>query len=117
MRVAVFDTHSYDREALEAVNRRFEHDLTFLEPRLTHHTARLAAGFPAVCSFVNDRVNAATLGVLQAFLTHEALANIAETTLGNIQAFERGDRLVNEVVAATAISPTPQVRPERLGGH
>jgi D-lactate dehydrogenase len=42
----------------------------------------------------------------QAFLTHEALANIAETTLGNIRAFERGEPLVNEVVAATAIAPT-----------
>ena len=34
----------------------------------------------------------------QAFLTHEALANIAETTLSNISAFERGE-LVNQVQA------------------
>ena len=27
----------------------------------------------------------------QGFLTHEALANIAETTLASVQAFERGD--------------------------
>jgi D-lactate dehydrogenase len=65
MRVAVFDTHSYDRQALESMNLRFEHALTFLEPRLTRHTAPLAAGFPAICSFVNDRVDAATLGELQ----------------------------------------------------
>jgi D-lactate dehydrogenase len=65
MRVAVFDTHSYDRQALESMNLRFEHALTFLEPRLTQHTAPLAAGFPAICSFVNDRVDAATLGELQ----------------------------------------------------
>jgi D-lactate dehydrogenase len=64
MRIAVFDTHSYDREALEAANGRFGHDLTFVEPRLTQHTARLAAGFPGVCSFVNDRLNAATLAML-----------------------------------------------------
>jgi D-lactate dehydrogenase len=44
----------------------------------------------------------------QAFLTHEALANIAETTLGSVTAFERGDALVHEVVAATAISRPPQ---------
>ena len=33
----------------------------------------------------------------QAFLTREALTNIAETTLANVRAFERGDPLVNEV--------------------
>src|SRR5688500_15664443 len=65
MRVAVFDTHSYDGQALETMNLRFEHALTFLEPRLTHHTAPLAADFPAICSFVNDRVDAATLRALQ----------------------------------------------------
>lgn len=35
----------------------------------------------------------------QGFLTHEALANIADTTLMNIEAFEAGKTLVNEVVA------------------
>ncbi len=33
----------------------------------------------------------------QAFLTREALRNIADTTLENIRAFERGAPLVNEV--------------------
>ena len=33
----------------------------------------------------------------QAFLTHEALANIAGTTLANVTAFERGDLRANEV--------------------
>ena len=33
----------------------------------------------------------------QGFLTGEALANIAETTLANIESFERGDSLVNVV--------------------
>jgi D-lactate dehydrogenase len=36
----------------------------------------------------------------QAFLTHEALANIAETTLASVLAFERGKHLANEVRAA-----------------
>ncbi|HSK11049.1 MAG TPA: NAD(P)-dependent oxidoreductase, partial [Vicinamibacterales bacterium] len=35
----------------------------------------------------------------QGFLTREALDNIAETTLQNVRAFERGERLVNEVRA------------------
>jgi D-lactate dehydrogenase len=33
----------------------------------------------------------------QGFLTHEALANIAETTLESIRAFSRGEPLVHEV--------------------
>jgi D-lactate dehydrogenase len=35
----------------------------------------------------------------QAFLTYEALTNIAETTLANVCAFEQGERLRNEVRA------------------
>lgn len=64
MQIAVFDTHSYDRSALEAANARYGHDLTFFEPRLTPETARLAAGFPAVCSFVNDRLDRTALEML-----------------------------------------------------
>ena len=36
----------------------------------------------------------------QAYFTHEALANIAETTLANVDAFERGERSGNEVTAS-----------------
>jgi D-lactate dehydrogenase len=64
MRLAVFDTHRYDREALEKTNAHFGHALTFFESRLTLQTAKLADGFPAVCSFVNDKVDAATLEAL-----------------------------------------------------
>jgi D-lactate dehydrogenase len=39
----------------------------------------------------------------QAFLTREALANIAVTTLANVSAFERGERLLNEVKAAEVL--------------
>lgn len=66
MRLAVFDTHSYDRQALQAANVRFGHELEFFEPRLTAATAALASGFPAVCSFVNDRLDADALERLHA---------------------------------------------------
>jgi D-lactate dehydrogenase len=42
----------------------------------------------------------------QAFLTREALMNIARTTLENIQAFARGDKLGNQVFSASNASPT-----------
>jgi len=47
----------------------------------------------------------------QAFLTREALANIAETTLANVQAFERGERLVNEVSATRVVKSTSGAAP------
>ncbi|MFN7135259.1 MAG: 2-hydroxyacid dehydrogenase, partial [Myxococcales bacterium] len=61
MKIAVFDTHRFDREALELANAQFGHALTFFEPRLNRDTARLAAGFEAVCPFVNDRLDEACL--------------------------------------------------------
>jgi D-lactate dehydrogenase len=65
MRVAVFSTHSYDREFLAAANAA-DHDLVYFEPRLTDETAPLAHGFPAVCVFVNDRATAGVLAALHA---------------------------------------------------
>lgn len=64
MKIAVFDTHTYDREALEGESKHFEHRLTFLEPRLTSATAALASGYEAVCSFVNDVVDERALQAL-----------------------------------------------------
>ncbi|HSK01843.1 MAG TPA: 2-hydroxyacid dehydrogenase [Kofleriaceae bacterium] len=66
MRIAVFDTHRHDRASLEGANAAFGHELVFLEPRLDARTAALAEGFPAVCSFVNDRVDRAALERLRA---------------------------------------------------
>ncbi|PZD73011.1 D-lactate dehydrogenase [Acaryochloris thomasi RCC1774] len=59
MKIAVFSSKSYDRNFLEAANS--EHELVFFEPRLTAATAPLADGFPAVCVFINDRLQAETL--------------------------------------------------------
>ena len=66
MHVAVFSTKPYDRRSLEACNAVHGHELTFIESRLGPETARLAQGFAAVCVFVNDLVDAATLEVLAA---------------------------------------------------
>lgn len=64
MRVAVFSTKSYDEQFLRAANAEHRHTLAFLEPRLTPETAVLAAGFPAVCAFVNDSLDAKVLRIL-----------------------------------------------------
>lgn len=66
MRIAMFDTHSYDRQAFAEASRRYPHEIAYFEPRLTAATAVLADGFPAVCSFVNDRVDAEAIARLAA---------------------------------------------------
>ncbi|MBC7691804.1 MAG: 2-hydroxyacid dehydrogenase [Methylotenera sp.] len=66
MKIALFDTHRFERPIFESLEARFGQELTFLEPKLNEETAKLAAGFPAVCAFVNDRLNAAVLSELHA---------------------------------------------------
>ncbi len=61
MNVAVFSTKPYDRKFLEAANVAHQHELRFFEPHLTLETCALAEGFPAVCVFVNDRLNTEVL--------------------------------------------------------
>lgn len=65
MKLALFDTHSYERDAFESASSGIRHAITYLEPRLTRETARLAAGHDAVCPFVNDRLDAVALGILR----------------------------------------------------
>jgi D-lactate dehydrogenase len=68
--VAIFDTHRFDREALERAAAGPAPAGTegiafrFLEVRLSSATASLAAGCEAVCVFVNDRVDSDTLNRL-----------------------------------------------------
>ena len=66
MKVAVFSARNYDREFLTAANAS-RHALRFFEPHLSEETAGLAAGFDAVCVFVNDRIDAAAIGKLSGF--------------------------------------------------
>ncbi len=63
MKIAVFSAKKYDREFLSAANGS-RHELRFFEPHLSEETAGLAAGFDAVCVFVNDQVNAAVIARL-----------------------------------------------------
>ena len=63
MKVAIFSTKSYDRQFFTVANAQYHHELTFLEPRLNRQTALLATDAIAVCIFVNDEVDRATLEV------------------------------------------------------
>ena len=64
MKVSIFSTKSYDRQFFTAANAQYQHELTFLEPRLDRQTALLAKDAIAVCVFVNDEVDQTTIEVL-----------------------------------------------------
>ncbi|HEY9899888.1 MAG TPA: 2-hydroxyacid dehydrogenase [Pantanalinema sp.] len=65
MNIAVFDTRPYDRASLDEANEAFGHALTYFESRLGPETVALAKGFPAVCAFVNDTLDAEVLATLR----------------------------------------------------
>jgi D-lactate dehydrogenase len=66
MRIAFFSAHSYDRQFFDEANRKAGHEILYLDARLSRPTAALAAGFPAVCAFVNDALDGAVLETLAA---------------------------------------------------
>jgi D-lactate dehydrogenase len=75
MQIGVFSAKRYDRDSLAEANARAAaahepaHELVFLETRLTRETAPIGARYPAVCVFVNDRVDADVLATLAAGAT------------------------------------------------
>jgi D-lactate dehydrogenase len=66
MKVTVFSTKPYDKEALDWANVERGHELVYLEERLAPITAKLADGSPGICAFVNDVLNAEVLRTLAA---------------------------------------------------
>lgn len=104
MRLVLFSTKPYDRRSFEERNAaaRLGHELVFLEPRLTLATAPLAAGFPAVCGFVNDEFDEAVLERLAAGGTR--LIALRAAGFNNVD-LRAAERLGMSVVRVPAYSP------------
>src|SRR5437868_683180 len=101
MRVAVFSTKNYDRYFLEAASAG-THELVFFEPHLTSETVSLAENFPAVCVFVNDRLD----GDLLSTLVRQGARLVALRCAGfNNVDLEAAHRLGLKVVRVPAYSP------------
>ena len=66
MKVAVFSAKPYDIRFLTERNAVHGHGLHFFDARLAADTAQLARGMPAICAFVNDQLDRATLAALAA---------------------------------------------------
>jgi len=66
MKIALFSTKPYDRRSFESADGAHLHEWEFFPELLTPQSAPKAAGFDAVCAFVNDDLSASTLEVLAA---------------------------------------------------
>ena len=74
MRVAMYSTKPYESTAFRRANERSRHEIVELEDRLRLATAPLATGAQAVCVFVNDVIDEATMTALAALdVQHIAL--------------------------------------------
>lgn len=61
MKIAFFSSQVYDQEYFERFNDQTKFDLTFFETSLNIGTVDLTKGFDAVCVFVNDKIDDATI--------------------------------------------------------
>ncbi len=65
MRLTIFSTHSYDRDSLLRANQAHGFDLHFVDMALDAASASEARGADAVCVFVHDHLDRATLARLK----------------------------------------------------
>lgn len=56
MKIAFFDTKTYDETYMNEANKTFNYKLKFFENKLTIDTVALAKGYDVVCAFVNDEI-------------------------------------------------------------
>lgn len=102
MKMAVFNSKSYEQAVFERLNLAGSHDLMFMAPHLDSQTASLAAGYPAVCAFVNDDLSAPVLRQLAANGTQ--LIALRSAGFNHVDLAE-ADRLGLKVARVPAYSP------------
>jgi D-lactate dehydrogenase len=66
VKIAFFDTHTFEKEIFLKANEAFKFEIEFLEMRLNQKTAGLARGADVVCSFVNDKIDSECVEKLKA---------------------------------------------------
>lgn len=65
MKLALFNSHSYEEEYFSRANQGFNHDVKFIGVPLSKESLILADGFKAVCPFVNDMIDAELLNEMK----------------------------------------------------
>ncbi|MEL7557961.1 2-hydroxyacid dehydrogenase [Stutzerimonas chloritidismutans] len=102
MRIAVFSTKPYDRIFLDQANQAHQHQLVYLDARLTAETATLASEFSGICAFVNDKLDREVLQLLHANGTR--LIALRSAGFNNVDLAE-AERLGMTVARVPAYSP------------
>src|SRR6478735_3261581 len=102
MKIAVFSAQPYDRQFLDAANAAEGHELHYCEMALGLESVALAAGFEAVCIFVNDVADASVLEALRAGGT--SLVALRCTGFNNVD-LKAAERLGIKVVRVVDYSP------------
>ena len=64
MKIAFFDTKSYDRPAFDAIGIKHGIEFKYFDTKLNADTAELSRGCDGVCVFVNDTVDAGVIDIL-----------------------------------------------------
>lgn len=64
MKIAFYYAKDFEKPRFDAVNAGHGHVITYIDAALNAATAPLAAGSDAVCIFVNDKCDAATIAIL-----------------------------------------------------
>ncbi len=101
MKVAIFSTHGFEKEYLEAANQG-RHDLLWLDARLDAQTVALAKDCEAVCLFVNDDASEKPLQML----AQNGVKNLALRSTGfNHVDLEAAKRLKMRVARVPDYSP------------
>ena len=67
IKIAFFDSKSYDIPAFTEYGKQRGIEFKFFEPHLNEDTAHLAKGFDGVCAFVNDVVNKEVIDILYSY--------------------------------------------------
>lgn len=65
IKILFYDTKEYDKTLFDKYNESYGFEIKYLETKLNHETAPLAAGYDAVCIFVNDVADKETLKILK----------------------------------------------------
>ncbi len=64
MKVIFFSTNRYDEEYFTSSNENYNHEIRFVEAKLSSDTVSLVGEALAVCAFVNDTLNRKVLSKL-----------------------------------------------------
>jgi D-lactate dehydrogenase len=108
MKIAMFYAKDYEKPQFDAVNKAHGHEITYIDAALNASTAPLAKGHDAVCIFVNDVCDAATVDVLAGCGVRLVLCRSAGFNQVNLPAIKRHGMAVMRV---------PAYSPESIAEH